>query len=76
MSKLSHFLRDHHSTVEFMVTEAEAVVNSGATGAHTDQARKNWFLASALLAIFDHLISHDDIDEAEPAPAPAVEPAV
>lgn len=72
MSWLSNFIRKHKDPISLVVQESEAIVSSGATGAHTIQALKNWTLGMALLELFDHLALH--FPEVEPVANPAVDP--
>lgn len=74
---LGTFVKHNKATLHSIVDEAEAIVASGATGAQTDAARKNYFLATAILAILDHVLTAEKPqDNRTPGPAPAKKPAV
>lgn len=67
MSTLSKFIHTHKPVMELIKDEAEAIVNSGATGAHTDQARKNWLIAAAFLELIDNLSHLPKVNKASAA---------
>lgn len=54
------FLTHNKNTIDLIAAESSAILASGATGAHAEQARRNLFMSQALFGVLSMLAhSHD-----------------